>query len=378
MSSKFLKQHSIFIIAAFFLSFVVMTVGALMIFSLSAYIFSLSIFYIRVLEWVLIFLVLSITLSSLLIHYSDHKAMRAYYTASMIALGVLYHILIFVTPLATLKLVLRFSGHFFDASHYGLLFFLLALLFSAVSVFRALSPVVKRISVQIKDLPLYWENKTIVMISDVHLGPIYRQRFLERTISRINSLKPTMVVIAGDLFDGMEADFFWLHEPFKRLKASQGVYYAIGNHDLYLGLKHIKELFRESDIRVLNNERVERKGLQIIGLNYFKNKSLSLDKMIISRLGYKKEDPSVLLWHEPRHIAAAKAAGIDLMLSGHTHDGQLWPFNFIAKWVYRGYNFGLYQEGDFSLYVSCGLGTWGPPLRNTGRAEIVAIRLEKK
>jgi len=103
-----------------------------------------------------------------------------------------------------------------------------------------------------------------------------------------------------------------------------------------------------------------------------------LEKIILSRVGYDKNQPSVLLWHEPKRIDQAKAAGIDLMLAGHTHNGQMWPLNFIAKWAYKGYNYGLYQDQDFSLYVSGGLGTWGPPLRNTSRSEIVAIRLEKK
>lgn len=378
MSAKSFRKNTNLIILAFILSFLIVSLGHVVLFALTVYVFHLEPVIIHILKWFLLIMPGSIILSSLLIHKKDNLLIRIYYIISMTWIGWFFNLLIFITPIATYKIILRFQGQFFDASHYGLLLFILATLFTILNIVYAFYSHVKRLAVKIKDLPPYWENKTIVMISDLHIGPIYRQKFLARTINKINKLQPTMVLIAGDLFDGMEADFFWLHEPFKKLNAPQGVYYAIGNHDLYLGLKNVLEIFRESNIRILNNERVIRKGLQVIGINYFKNDSLSLKKIILSRVGYDSKLPSVLLWHEPKKVEQARAAGIDLMLAGHTHNGQMWPLNFIAKWAYEGYNYGLYQYQDFSLYVSGGLGTWGPPLRNTSRSEIVAIRLEKK
>ncbi|MFA5163410.1 MAG: metallophosphoesterase [Patescibacteria group bacterium] len=378
MKVKSFQKNTHLIILAFLLSFIIMSLGHVVVFALAVYIFHLDLWAIHGLKWFLMAMPANIVLSSFLIHKKDHLLIRWYYIFSMVWIGWFFNFLLFITPLAALKLVWRFQNHFFDASHYAWLLLILSTLFTILNIAYAFYPKIRRLAVKIKDLPDYWENKTLVLISDVHIGPVYRQRFLNRAIDRINQLNPSVVLIGGDLFDGMEADFFWLHEPFKRLSAPQGVYYAIGNHDLYLGLKNVFEIFRESDIRVLNNERIVRKGLQFIGINYFKQDSLSLEKIILSRVGYDAKMPSVLLWHEPKRIAQAKAAGIDLMLAGHTHNGQMWPLNFIAKWVYKGYNYGLYQDHDFSLYVSCGLGTWGPPLRNTSRSEIVAIRLEKK
>lgn len=364
-------------ILAFLLSFLLVALGHVVLFALLVFVFKVGAFEINIVKWFLMIMTASIVASSLLIHFRDRLIFRIYYIISMVWLGWFFNILLFITPLAAIKIIFRFQDVFIDVSHYALLLLILSTLFTITNIFSAFYPQIKRLTIKIKDLPDYWEEKTVVMVSDVHIGPIYRQRFLNRAIAKINNLKPTAVFIDGDLFDGMEADFFWLHKPFKSLHAPQGVYYAIGNHDLYLGLKNVLALFAESDIRVLNNERVIRKGLQIIGINYFKNDALSLDKIILSRVGYEKSKPSILLWHEPKLINSAKEAGIDLMLAGHTHNGQMWPLNFIAKWIYKGYNYGLYKEGDFSLYVSSGLGTWGPPLRNTSRSEIVALRLEK-
>lgn len=378
MTPKIFKKNTNIIVLSFLLSFILVGLGHVILFSVVVYIFHLNSLAINSLKWFLIIMPGSIILASLLIHKRDNLPIRIYYVTVMIWLGWFFNFLIFLSPIVLLKVILKMRGVYFDASHYALLLFILATLFSALNVFNAFSPRVKRIAVKIKDLPEYWENKNVVMISDVHLGPIYRQKFLTRSITVINKLKPTAVFIAGDLFDGMETDFSWLHQPFKKLSAPQGVYYSIGNHDLYLGYKNVLEIFRESDIRVLNNERVIRKGLQIIGINYFKNDSLNLEKIILSRIGYETRLPSVLLWHEPKRIEQAKTANIDLLLSGHTHNGQLWPLNLVAKWVFKGYNYGLFQDKDFSMYVSSGLGTWGPPLRNTSRSEIVSIRLERK
>ena len=122
----------------------------------------------------------------------------------------------------------------------------------------------------------------------------------------------------------------------------------------------------------------EVEGLQIIGINYSFEKDFDLEKNILEQVGYNKDKPSLLLFHAPKNIELAKSAGIDLQLSGHTHDGQLFPFNFMAKWMHRGYGYGLFQLEDFSLVVSRGVGTWGPPMRTSGPSEIVKITLKKK
>jgi predicted MPP superfamily phosphohydrolase len=215
----------------------------------------------------------------------------------------------------------------------------------------------------------------VVQISDVHLGAVYRENFLSRSLNRINKLEPEAVFITGDLFDGMESDFSWIHAPFANLKTKKGIYYSFGNHDLYLGFNRVKDLLGNGQINILDNKLVLVDGLQIIGINYSFNQDFDLYEKILEQSGYDEAKPSILLFHEPKNTQLAAKAGIDLQLSGHTHDGQLFPFNFIAKLAYKGYGYGLFVKNGLSLIVNGGLGTWGPPMRTASRSEIVKITL---
>lgn len=176
----------------------------------------------------------------------------------------------------------------------------------------------------------------------------------------------------------MESDFSWLNKPLDDLKAKKGLYYGFGNHDLYLGFEKVSELMADKNLVILDNKLKEVDGLQIIGINYSFRNDFDLEKEILYQSGYDKSKASILIFHTPTNIALAKSAGIDLQLSGHTHDGQLFPFNFPAKWMHAGYGYGLFKENGFNLVVSSGIGTWGPPMRTTARSEIVKILLKKK
>ncbi|MDD3285805.1 MAG: metallophosphoesterase, partial [Patescibacteria group bacterium] len=159
--------------------------------------------------------------------------------------------------------------------------------------------------------------------------------------------------------------------------ASKGVFYAFGNHDLILSENRVRALLANSNIQILGNEIVKVDGLQIVGLNCYYEGRLDVKGKILSRLGYKPDKPSILLYHEPKDLKAAQEAGIDLQLSGHTHGGQMFPFNLVAKMLYRGFSGGFYRFKNFSLSVSHGAGTWGPPLRLGSRSEISLIKLLK-
>jgi hypothetical protein len=241
-----------------------------------------------------------------------------------------------------------------------------------------LVPTVREYEVKIKNLPASWEGKTVVQISDVHLGPVYREKFFSRLINQTNALKPEAVFITGDLFDGMEAEFSWLNHPLTKLQAPQGIYYSYGNHDLYLGFNRVKNLLSGNPVMILDDKMVVVDGLQIIGINYSFNHDFDLEAAILKQAQYTPDMPSILLFHAPRNISLAKKVGINLQLSGHTHDGQMFPYNFLIKWAHQGYGYGLSSEGNFNLIVNGGAGTWGPPMRTSARAEIVKIVLKKQ
>jgi predicted MPP superfamily phosphohydrolase len=322
---------------------------------------------------IFVFLFLSIIISSYLIHQKDNLFTRTYYLISAVWTGLLVNFLLVFFGVFIISLLV--PNFFVNQFSLPLAVIIITVVLSIYGVFKAFSSRVKNYEVKIKDLPEYWHGKEIVQISDVHLGPIYRKKFFYKTIDRINKLKPELVCVTGDLFDGMESDFTWLNHPFSRLETRHGVYYSFGNHDLYLGFNRVKKLLENSPVIILDNKMKIVEGLQIIGINYSFNKDFDLYQAILNQVGYSQKMPSLLLYHEPKNIDSAVKAGIDLQLSGHTHKGQMFPFNLIAKLAYKGYDAGLFNIGEFSLIINNGLGTWGPPMRTVGRGEISKIKL---
>ncbi len=320
-------------------------------------------------------LFVSAILSSLLIHRIDNLVTRWYYILSGFGIGVLVNFLLVAAFIFILKYALDRVGYPLLPWQISALTIVLTVALTAYGLFGAFSPRVKEYEVKIKDLPLAWQGKEIVQISDVHLGPVYRKRYFARIMDKINDLEPEAVFITGDLFDGMESDFSWMNTPFEKLKAPKGIYYAFGNHDLYLGFNRVHELLKENPVTILDDKMELVDGLQIIGINYSFNQDFDLYESILDQVGYNEKYPSLLLFHEPKNMDLAAKAGIDLQLSGHTHRGQLFPFNFLARLAYKGSVYGLYQKETFSLIVNGGLGTWGPPLRTSSRSEIVKIKL---
>ena len=323
-------------------------------------------------------LFLSVLLSSYLIHKRDNFFTRAYYIVSALWIGVFVNLSLMSAVVVILKFFLPLIGFSLAFWLQSLLLFGGTLIISVIGVYNAFKPKVTSYDVAIKDLPDSWDGKTIVQLSDVHLGPIYRKRFFSRVIEQINELEPEAVFLTGDLFDGMEAEFSWLNHPFTRLKAPRGAYYSFGNHDLYLGFIRVKRLLSDNPIKILDNKMVVVDGLQIIGINYSFDSNFDLERAILKQPEYSSTAPSLLMFHAPKNIDLAKRIGINLQLSGHTHDGQMFPYNLVIKWGHRGYGYGFFSEGDYNLVVSSGAGSWGPPMRTSARSEIVKIVLHKK
>jgi predicted MPP superfamily phosphohydrolase len=267
-------------------------------------------------------------------------------------------------------------------------------------MWNASHPEIKEIDISISGLPGYWKDKKIVQLSDVHLGVINGPGFMTRVAEKVNSIEPDLVVITGDLFDGMGGGFSSFIQPLKSIKAEKGVFFVTGNHEGYLGLDKPLSTLRKTGIRILENEVAEIEGLQIVGLGFPEfNKANGLKKIFEGPDHLDRDKPNILLYHTPTDIGenhldmgdqqantywnpdtgltTAKNMGIDLQLSGHTHAGQFFPFTWIAQRIYQEYNYGLHGDGTFQIYVSSGVGTWGPPLRLGSPSEIVLIRLKQ-
>lgn len=273
-------------------------------------------------------------------------------------------------------LAARFFNFNISLSFLGTIFLILAMGYSLYGISNALKPKIKNISVEIKNLPSSWQGKKIIQISDVHLGSVNRQNFLIKIVEKINAENPELVVITGDFFDSMDGDLKDLANPLKKIKAPDGIFFVTGNHETYLGINEILPAINDSRINFLDDRVVNVNGLRFIGLSYpkqgdKKNIPESLGKLKKEYEGY----PSILLYHSPENIEEVKNLGISLELCGHTHKGQFFPFGYITNLVYKGYDYGLHEFGNFTLYTSSGTGTWGPTMRTGSQSEIVSITL---
>ena len=324
----------------------------------------------------LIFSAVSFFLSTWFSHIDDNDATRAYYFVSGLCLGFLFNLLLFF-GLVWLAIALSPWLHIsFDQKIAAIFAICFSLAYSAYGVWNNFTPRVTRIDVKIKNLPAIWIGRKIVQISDVHLGHVFGVRYMRNVAAKINALKPDMIVITGDLFDGTDGRLDAFAKPLDILDAPLGVYFVDGNHETYLGTEKSFSVISKTKIVPLRDSMRVIDGLQLIGIDYPERmESKNLEQAIKSIPDFNRERPSILLWHTPTQTQEAKNAGISLQLSGHTHKGQLFPLGLITWLVYKGNDYGLRSDGSFSLYTSSGLGLWGPPMRTQKISEIVEITL---
>ena len=252
---------------------------------------------------------------------------------------------------------------------------------SAMGVASALSPVaVKKVRVAIDRLSRAASGTRIVQITDVHIGPTIGRGFIEDVVARINALKPDVVAITGDLVDGSVKELAEHVAPLAKLEAKHGVYFVTGNHEYYSGVDEWIAHLRTLGVKVLRNERVRiggEHGFDLAGIDdhssdsYGKGHGSDLKRALEGRDG---ERACVLLAHQPRGIELADELGVDLQLSGHTHGGQMFPWNLAVR-LQQPFVAGLHRLTRAQIYVSKGTGYWGPPMRVGAPAEITEIEL---
>lgn len=263
----------------------------------------------------------------------------------------------------------------------GWLGIIFSFLFLIYGIWNAYDTKIKEITVKIRDLPAEWQNKRAVQISDVHLGYVYGKDRLQSLVDKVNGLDPDIVFITGDLFDGMDGHLDELIAPINQLHPALGTYFITGNHEIYLGIDKAFEVLGKTNVKILNDAFVNIGGMQIAGLG-FPAGGMQEGRDFAGVFGsFKDFDPArpvILLYHSPTQIAQAKDLGVDLFLAGHTHVGQLFPLEFITHFVYQGFDYGFHEDGDFSIYTSSGVGTWGPAARTSKNSEITLINFEVK
>ncbi|GAC1633089.1 MAG: hypothetical protein NVS9B14_07220 [Candidatus Acidiferrum sp.] len=251
-----------------------------------------------------------------------------------------------------------------------------AVLISGAAVINANWVRVRKIRVRLPNLPEQWRGRTAVLASDLHLGHVHHRGFSAKIVRKISALRPSVVFLAGDVFDGTHIDARDVLAPFRFLRPPLGTFFATGNHELFRGDTYFADAIRAAGVRVLENEKVLLDGLQILGVPYIHATHAEHFRSILAKLAIDPTGASILLTHAPDRPAITAEAGIGVQLSGHTHRGQFFPFSWITRRIYGQFTYGLARIGDTQFYVSSGAGTWGPPLRLGSQAEIVEITFE--
>lgn len=237
---------------------------------------------------------------------------------------------------------------------------------------------VTRVTVPLKNLPEFWNGRTIALVTDVHLGNFRGVAFSRRVVSRLLGLRAECILVGGDMFDGVKIDVDRALGPWSALTAPSGVFFVGGNHDDYGGRRLYFDALRRIGIRVLDNERVWVHGLQLLGVHDRETHEPEIYRAVLGKCGLDPSAASVLLAHRPSNLSVPESAGINLQLSGHTHRGQFWPWTLVARRAHGKFAYGLNRHGRMLVFTSSGVGTWGPPLRLGTRSEIVLLRLEAK
>jgi predicted MPP superfamily phosphohydrolase len=305
---------------------------------------------------------------------SVSPAGRIVYLVASISMGFTLYLIMSVIFVDVIHFIVKLKPFY-----YGLTAILMASVVTLFGIWHSYNLKTTSIEVPIKGIT---EEVRAVHISDIHVGHFRGQKFIRKIVEASIGLEADAVFLTGDLYDGKIKLNTDVIAPFEQLEIP--IYFVEGNHDGYTDSERIKQELRESGIIVLENEVTHWGEFQIIGLDHMPADSQAVDmhatldratiKDILPTLEIEKERPSILLHHSPVGIKYASEQGIDLYLAGHTHAGQLFPINLIAKLMFP-YNKGLYEYDGTRIFVSQGTGTFGPPLRVGTRSEVAVIIL---
>jgi len=233
------------------------------------------------------------------------------------------------------------------------------------SVLNAYSPSVVEIKLTSTKLK---STLRFAQITDVHIGS-RSSAFLRRVMDQVNSLDIDFLCITGDFID---APAISEHSLSALRTCAVPIYFSIGNHERYEDLDAILERLKRLGVTVLRSRTATQGEVQLIGVDDADN-PLQVERELAT-LNIDSNRFVLLLYHRPRGLRAAAEAGVDLMISGHTHNGQIVPFNFVVRRVFEK-TVGLFQEGLTRLYVSPGTGTWGPVMRLGSRGEVTLFEI---
>lgn len=240
---------------------------------------------------------------------------------------------------------------------------------------------VVRVDIPLANLPKELAGFTIVQLSDIHVGPTIKREYVQAIVDRVNQLDADLVAITGDVVDGSVEQLRDHTAPLGGLQSRHGNYVVTGNHEYYSGAEAWMREFERIGLRGLHNRHdvIAHRGARFVlaGVTDFSAGAFDAAQAsdpVAALAGSPPDLLRILLAHQPRSATAAETAGFDLQLSGHTHGGQFWPWNFFVP-LQQPFTAGLHRLGRLTVYTSRGTGYWGPPKRFGAPSEITVLRL---
>jgi len=232
---------------------------------------------------------------------------------------------------------------------------------------------IKEIELPTSEKTASLKGMTFVQLSDLHLGIIKNERWLNGVVEKVNSLDPDFIVVTGDIIDDRAIFDEKYSAVLRRLKSKYGVFACLGNHEYYAGKDRSVKFITNSGMHLLINEAtiIDNK-IYVVGVDDKQGKSFdsegpNLEKAIKS---VDRNKYIILLSHNPNYYKVASSFDIDLMLSGHVHAGQIPPIELLVPFIYK-HSYGLYSNGKGLGYTTSGTGSWGPPMRFLNSSEII-------
>jgi predicted MPP superfamily phosphohydrolase len=238
-------------------------------------------------------------------------------------------------------------------------------------------PQLRRVQIPLAKLPRSLDGLRIALVADIHLGPLRGLSHTRRIVDMINGMDADLVAVVGDLVDGTVAELGAAAAPLRELRGRHGSFFVTGNHEYYSGYQQWIDEVARLGLKPLRNERVEIPGgLDLAGVNDVTGGSYGdgpdFDRALADR---DPARPVVMLAHQPSQARDSAKRGVDLQLSGHTHGGQMVPFNLVVRAAQQRVVTGLGEVDGMPVYVTNGAGFWGPPVRVGAPPDITLVQL---
>lgn len=329
---------------------------------------------------ILLFLLSSYFLARLIWDNFENIFTYSFSYFASVWLWVLFAFFIFIFCWLIILFLLKIFNLHFDNKILWYFIIMLVSIYTFTWLINANNIIIKEEEIKLVDFPSVWKDKKIIFFADLHLWNIIRENYLNKVIEKINKEKPDIVLISWDLFDWVNLKFDYFVSSFANLEAKDWVFLVAGNHDFYLWYDNFKRVLEKSNITLLQNDFVDIDGVQVVWIDYtIQGDYEAIAKNIKELISnwYTKSIPSILLFHEPTFFEYFKENWIDLVLSGHTHWWQIWPFNYVVEWYFDWLIHWLYDLwDDMKLYLTNWVGTWWPPMRIGNTSEIVILKIK--